>query len=140
MRRQSHARGAMRWNGTRWQRWNGKKWASALYSRDRLRLKVSDPLDREPEIGNAAREELLALAVEDQLTLYGAHLIHDGPRGMLLGYRRPVSHALHALLTVLTLGAWSIFWLMMCLGRTDDRLHLEVDSWGHVWGTHGKSV
>lgn len=140
MGRTKHAVGTMRWNGKVWRRWTGKRWAIALYSRDRIRLTMPEPLDTDLKLSRAARDELLAAAVEDQLTTHGAYVIHVGPQGTLLGYRRPVSHSLHAVLAVVTLGAWLLVWLIMCVARTEDRLRLDVDPWGHIWATHAKSV
>lgn len=140
MGRWGHAVGAMRWNGKVWRRWNGKRFAAALYSRDPIRLTLPAPLDTDLPLSQAARDELLATAVEDQLTTRGAHVIHVGPQGTLLGYRRPVSHFMHALLSIVTLGAWLLVWLIMCVARTEDRLRLDVDPWGHVWGVRARSV
>ena len=64
----------------------------------------------------------------------GASFVHQGPSGVVLGYRRHVSHVLHAVLTLPTV-VWALVWLAMALGQHEDRLRLEVDRWGHVWAT-----
>ena len=58
----------------------------------------------------------------------------------MLGYRQPISHRFHAVLTLLTAGAWAIVWLAMNLGRREDRLLLEVDPWGNVWAKRVRSA
>lgn len=130
----------MRWNGKVWRRWSGSRWALALYSRDRIRLTFPAPLDDDPALSRAARDELLALAVDDLVLTRGARVVHSGAAGTLVAVRRPVSHFMHGLLTLLSGGLWGVVWLMMCLARTDDRLRLEIDPWGHVWAARGKSV
>ena len=50
-----------------------------------------------------------------------------------MGYRRPVSHLVHGLLTFLTAGLWGFVWLAMAVSRREDRVLLEVDDWGNVW-------
>jgi hypothetical protein len=75
----------------------------------------------------------LSLAVEDQVAANAATVIHDGPSGVVLAYRRPVSHVFHAVMTLLTGGLWAVVWLALALGRREDRVRLEADQWGNVW-------
>ena len=125
--------GDMRWDGTLWRRWSGKQWARAAYSRRPERLRDSAPLHADPAIDEARRARALALAVEDQVAGNGATVVHEGPSGVVMAYRRSVSHGLHAVLTVLTGGLWAAVWLYCALSRGDDRVRLEVDPWGNVW-------
>jgi hypothetical protein len=60
-------------------------------------------------------------------------VVLEGPTGVVLGYRRRVSHLFHALLTILTAGVWAVIWLATALGRREDRIQLEADRWGNVW-------
>lgn len=79
---------------------------------------------------------MLAKAVEDQVATNGATVVYDGPSGVVLGYRRPVSHGLHAIGTFLTGGLWGIVWIVATLARKQDRARLEIDPWGNVWATY----
>jgi hypothetical protein len=88
--------------------------------------------DQHP-IDDASRARALSLAVEDQVSTQRATVVFDGPSGIVLAYRRRVSHFAHAVLTVLTAGLWAPLWLATVLGRREDRLRLEVDRWGNVW-------
>ncbi len=55
----------------------------------------------------------------------------------MLSRRRPVSHGLHAVLTLLTGGVWAPVWLIMAVARKDEIAAYEVDRWGHVWLREG---
>jgi hypothetical protein len=125
--------GDMRWDGGRWTRWSGRRWARAAYSLRPERLRAATRLDQEHEVDEHKRQRVLALAVEDQVARNAASVVLDGPNGVVLSYRRRVSHLMHALLTVLTGGLWAVVWLAMALGRGEDRVRLEVDPWGNVW-------
>ena len=78
------------------------------------------------------RGRALSEAVEDQVVTNGATVVLDGPGGVVLAYRRPVAHGLHAVLTLVT-GVWAVVWVGIALGRSEDRIRLEVDPWGNVW-------
>ncbi len=116
-----------------WQRWNGRRWANAAYSFDPARLKDPTPLDRDPSIPEARRERALTLAVEDEVATKRAAVVFTGPTGVVLAYQRPISHFLHAVLTLLTGGIWGFVWVALVLARRETRTRLEVDAWGHVW-------
>ena len=75
----------------------------------------------------------MALGVEDQVTTNRATVVFDGPSGVVLAYRRPISHLFHAAMTLVTGGLWSVVWLALALGRREDRVRLEADRWGNVW-------
>lgn len=129
--------GDLVWDGDRWRRWDGKKLRSAAYSLhpDLLRAPASPSTWR-----TLSREQLehgLALAVEQEVLTNGATLVHEGPTGPVLAYRRPVRHILHAVATILTLGLSAIVWLMSALDRKEDRVLLRIDESGHVWATRG---
>lgn len=125
--------GDMHWDGSVWQRWSGRRWAHAAYSLHPDRLRVATPFDRLSEIGVESRQRALALAVEDEVATNSATVIFDGPNGVVLAYHRRVSHFLHAFMTVVTGGLWAVVWLVVALGRREDRVRLETDSWGNVW-------
>jgi hypothetical protein len=125
--------GDLRWDGRVWRRWSGRRWARAAYSLHPERLLRSTPFDEQPPVDMPARARALALAVEDQVASNAASVVFDGPSGTVLAFRRPVSHLLHALLTLLTAGLWGIVWVAMMLSRHEDRVRLEVDAWGNVW-------
>jgi hypothetical protein len=125
--------GNMRWDGNVWRRWNGRGWVHAAYSLHPERLKVSASFHRETPLDTASRQRALALAVEDQVTTKGATVVFSGPSGVVLSYRRRVAHLAHAVMTVITAGLWAVVWLAMALGRSEDRVRLEVDRWGNVW-------
>ena len=114
-------------------RWTGKRWTSAAYSLDPDRLRVAERFDDQNQVDATTRRRALSLAVEDQVATQRAEVVFDGPSGIVLAYRRRVSHFVHAVLTVLTAGLWAPFWLASALGRREDRVRLEVDRWGNVW-------
>ena len=45
---------------------------------------------------------------------------------------RPVSHLLHAILAVLTLGLWLIGWLIVTVTGGEDRELVSVDPYGNI--------
>lgn len=77
-------------------------------------------------------DRALDIAIEEEVSANAAVVDHRGPRGVVLAYQRHVSHALHAVLTLLT-GLWAIVWIVAATSRRYDRVRLEVDRWGHVW-------
>lgn len=123
----------LRWDGTVWRRWSGRNWAVAAYSLHPDRLKLSTRFDHQAAIDAESRHRVLALAAEHQVTTNRATVVFDGPNGVVLGFRRPVAHLFHALMTIVTGGLWAIVWLALALGRREDRVCLEADSWGNVW-------
>ena len=123
----------MRWDGKAWKRWSGRRWARAAYSLYPDRLREATRLDQAPAIDKHSRQRAMALAVEDQVATNGATVILDGPSGVVLAYRRPVAHLLHAFLTVITGGLWAVVWLAIALGKREDQIQLESDFWGNVW-------
>ena len=125
--------GDMRWNGQRWQRWTGRRWAIAAYSLRQSRLLDPTPFGPIDEIDDAKRQRALASAVEHQVATNRAYVLYDGPTGVLLAYRRQVSHLLHMFLTLLTGGLWAVVWIAVTLGRGEDRVLLDADVWGNVW-------
>ncbi|WP_182526678.1 hypothetical protein [Nocardioides dongkuii] len=129
--------GELQWDGTRWRRWTGRRWARAAYSLRPSRLEVAEPLHRDPEESVETRQRVLGLAVEDQVLTNGATVVHEGPSGVVLSYRRRPAHAAHAIMTLLTGGLWAVVWAACALGEARDRVLLEVDPWGHVWATQG---
>jgi hypothetical protein len=125
--------GDMRWDGSVWRRWSGRRWARAAYSLHPHRLLVPARIDQQPEIDAQRRQQALALAVEDQVTTNSATVVFDGPHGVVLAYRRRVSHLFHAVMTIVTAGLWALVWVALFLGSREDRVRLEADSWGNVW-------
>jgi len=125
--------GDMHWDGSVWRRWSGRRWAHAAYSLHPDRLEVSSRFDPLAKIDAASRRRALALAVEDQVATNSATVVFDGPNGVVLAYRRPVSHVFHAVMTIITGGLWVVVWLALALGRREDRVRLEADGWGNVW-------
>lgn len=131
--------GELRWNGKVWRRWNGRRWAKALYSRDPRRLLLATPLDQDSPVDAAAREHLLAQAVE-MAVADGGRVAYVGPTSTVIGRRQPVSHVMHGLLTLLTGGLWGVVWIAMCLARSEQRFRLEADDWGHVWASTSRAT
>jgi hypothetical protein len=125
--------GDLRWDGRVWRRWSGHRWSTAAYSLHPERLTRQSGFDREPQLSQERRDRALQLAVEDQITSNAAVVVFDGPTGVITGYRRPVTHLVHAVLTAITLGLWAVIWLVQVLDRREDRVQLEVDAWGNVW-------
>lgn len=127
--------GDLLWDGRRWRRRTGRRWAAAAYSLHPEHLRSPLRPDERPEIGPDARLRVLRQASEHQVVTNAATVIHDGPTGIVLSYRRPVAHLVHGLLTAVTAGLWAIVWLIAVLDRREDRVLLEADAWGHVWPT-----
>jgi hypothetical protein len=125
--------GDMRWDGKLWRRWNSRRWARAAYSLRPELLTDPAPLHELAAIDESRRQRALALAVEDQVATNAATVIHEGPSGVALAYRRPVAHLLHGILTAFTGGLWAVVWIAIAFGRHEDRIRLEVDRWGNVW-------
>jgi hypothetical protein len=123
------------WDGEEWLRWSGRRWARAAYSLHPEQLLSSTRIDDHPPIDVERGRRALARAVGDQVASNGASVVHDGPSGVILGYQRHVSHVFHAVLTVLTGGAWGLVWLALALRRHQDRVRFDIDPWGHVWAT-----
>lgn len=126
--------GDVRWDGTSWRRWSGRRWTRALYSLHPELLTDPCPFQQQPPVAAKRRHRALSLAVEDQVAANAAVVIFDGPSGVVLAYRRPVSHFFHGVMTLLTGGLWAVVWLAFALGRREDRVRLEADQWGNVWG------
>lgn len=125
--------GDLGWDGTSWRRWSGKRWAKPVYSLQReLLVREPDP-STWPRLTADRLDRGLQLAVDRQVSENAALVDHTGRNGVVLSYRRPVSHVVHAILSVLTAGLWFVVWILMSLNRRYDRVRLEIDSWGHVW-------
>lgn len=125
--------GDMRWDGKVWTRWSGRRWAHAAYSLHPHRLEVEAAFSDLDSVDEPEQARALALAVEDQVARNGATVVLDGPTGVVLAYRRRVSHLAHALMTLVTAGLWALVWLAMVMGNREDRVMLEADRWGNVW-------
>jgi hypothetical protein len=79
--------GDLRWRKQRWERWSGRRWARAAYS-------LQPDLLTRPELpatwavlDRDRRDRGLALAVENQVSQNRAHVLYEGPHGVVLGYR-----------------------------------------------------
>ena len=125
--------GDLRWDGELWRRWSGRRWARAAYSLRPEQLTDVTPFYRGSQLDEARRDRVLALAVEDQVASNAGTVIYEGPSGVVLAYRRPISHFFHAGLTVFTGGLWGVVWIAAVLSRHEDRIRLEADRWGNVW-------
>ncbi|MBB3044393.1 hypothetical protein [Nocardioides soli] len=129
--------GDLVWDGDRWRRWDGKKLRAAAYSLQPNLLRSPDSPSTWRSLDREQLEHGLALAVEQEILHNGATLVHHGPTGPVLAYRRPVNHLLHAIATVVTFGIWAFVWLLAVLDRREDRILLRIDEGGHVWATRG---
>jgi hypothetical protein len=125
--------GDLRWDGTSWQRWSGRQWTRAAYALHPELLTYPGPFQQQPPVPERRRHRALSLAVEDHVAANAATVILDGPSGVVLAYRRPVSHFFHAVMTLLTGGLWAVVGLAFALGKREDRVRLEADAWGNVW-------
>lgn len=128
--------GDERFHRGRWERHSGAGWAPASYAADLELLHRPGGYRVGPGRDLPAREALLDQAVQAEI-LDGATLLARPTGGALLSRRRPVSHGLHAVATVLTAGAWAVVWLVMVLSRTEHRYRLDIDPWGNTWPTMG---
>jgi hypothetical protein len=124
--------GQLRYRGGTWERFNGRRWAPAAYSADKAALHRPADLRTGPVLPGDQRTRLLDQVLDEEL-LKGAGVLARRPFEATLAYRRPVSHVLHAILSVVTGGLWVVVWIVMAIARTDDRVRLEVDPQGHVW-------
>lgn len=125
--------GDLRWDGSVWRRWSGRRWTKAAYSLRPAQLADPRLVEAGTVVDAAARQRALDIAVEDQVARRGASVVFSGPSGVVLSYRRRVSHLVHALLTVLTAGVWLLFWVIAAVTAGEDRVRFEIDRWGNVW-------
>ncbi len=123
----------MRWDDTERKRWSGRRWTRTAYSLHPELLTAPTRLQERPPLTEERRHRALGLAVEDQVAVQDASVILDGPSGVVLAYRRPVSHLFHAVMTLFTGGLWIVVWLAVALGGRENRVRLEADPWGNVW-------
>lgn len=79
------------------------------------------------------RKRALSMTIEDQVLTNAGTVVHDGPHGVVVGYRTKIHHGLHFVLTLLTGGLWAVVWLVDVLVKKQDRVLFEADPWGHVW-------
>jgi hypothetical protein len=131
--RRNRAVGEMLWDGQEWRRWSGRSWASAVASIHPDRLRDSTPVDADPTLDPGRCRQILDDVVENQVATSGAFVVLDNHNGVVLAYRRRVSHLAHGLMTLLTGGLWLIVWISSATNRREERLRLESDSWGNVW-------
>ena len=124
--------GDYRWHRRSWRRWSGRDWAPATYSAFPERLAEPRDWATYPELPATKRERLLDIAVDIEV-LSGATVLQRNDRGVIVAQRRRVSHAGHAILTLLTGGLWGIVWIALVLDRKEDRVRYEVDPWGNIW-------
>ena len=118
--RRNRAVGEMLWDGRIWRRWSGRHWATAVGSIDPDRLEDSTPLDTLPTLDPAVQRHILNQVVENQVITNGASVVLDNDHGVVLGYRRHVSHLAHGLMTVLTAGIWLIVWISTATSRREE--------------------
>lgn len=128
--------GTLKWDDKqgRWIRWSGRQWAKALYSATPSQLALPEPLESSPPLDEQRRQRIFKQAVDAEV-LAGGTVVQLEALTAVLSHRRPVNHVLHFVLLLLTLGGWSIVWLIMAIARKDERFRLDVDPWGHVWPT-----
>ena len=115
-----------------WLGYTGQNWLPAAYSLRPDRLKQPQPLEHDALAEDAQRERLLGQVVDD-LTLQGCDVKLKSRFRVVVARRRPVSHVLHLILTVLTAGLWVPIWLIMAIARKDERTAYDVVRHGHVW-------
>lgn len=141
MSKQAVAPGIARWDQKqqRWLRWSGRRWAPATYSLEPTQLEEPAAFEQNQPVSAAQRGRALQQAVEAELLL-GATLVNQSDFRAVLDYRRPVSHVLHAVLSLFTAGLWVVVWVVMAIARRSERRRLTVDQWGHVWTEDGGST
>lgn len=93
-----------------------------------------EPLEASPTVDAAERNRLLDQVIGAE-ALRGADVVHRGPAYAVFSRLRPISHATHLLLSIVTLGVWSIAWIAVSIGRTHDRHRIDVDVHGHAWAS-----
>jgi|SRR6478609_1528133 len=135
--RNGRSTGDLVWDGDQWRRWDGAKLRAAAYSLQPELLRSAESPSTWPTLDRERLRRGLAMAAEQEVLDNGAALVHQGPTGQVLAYRRPVSHLFHAIGTVVTFGLWAFVWLLCVLDRTEDRVLLRIDQTGHVWATRG---
>lgn len=117
-----------------WLSWTGRRWARASYAADPGALTSPSPFTETNEVSDARRKALLGKAVDAEL-MRGATLMSRADYSAILSYRKQVSHLMHAVLSVLTLGLWTTVWLIVAITHGEDRIRFNVDRWGNVWPT-----
>ena len=82
------------------------------------------------------RERIFEKAITEEL-LAGANVVQRDRFSAVTGRQKPVGHGLHAFLTLMTLGLWSVVWIVMAISRKEIRTRISIDRWGHVWYVDG---
>lgn len=77
------------------------------------------------------RKEALAILVISRLNL-GRRIESQTDYQVVLVSGQPVNHILHLLLTIITVGLWSIIWLTLVGTGGERREIARVDGWGNT--------
>lgn len=134
MGKNARAVGQKQWDSRRkcWVAWSGRRWHPAVYSGNLAATFSPEPLDSGRTVDAAERARLLEQVIGAE-ALNGADVVHRGPTYAVFSRLRPISHSAHLLLSIVTLGVWSIVWIALSIGRTHDRHRIDVDVHGHAW-------
>jgi hypothetical protein len=66
-------------------------------------------------------------------TMRGALVISETPHASTLSYQEvPINHALHAIITILTLGLWGVAWILLIVKRSEKKVLLSVHPDGRI--------
>jgi len=117
-----------------WARHDGKRLRQAIISADLPALRDPAPIDSHADATPVRRARALDQAIEECL-MAGGTVLQKGQFSAIIGQKKPMQHAWHILLSVVTLGLWLTPYLIMAVVRKDMRYRIEVDQWGHVWPT-----
>jgi hypothetical protein len=131
--RRAPREGDFQWDTDRWRRWTAGRWEYAEYSLRPDRLRSPEPFTDDNRLPDDEVRRALSLAVDDEVGSNGASVVLLGTHHAVLSYRPKISHALHALLTIVTSGLWLAVWLYLFFTSRERRTRLDVDPWGNVW-------
>ena len=120
----------------RWTRFAGGTYWPAVYSGAEDWLRSEHAFHPANVMDDAKRERIFEKAMTEEL-LQGSNVLQRDSFSAVVGRTKRVSHGLHAFLTVITLGMWSVVWIVMSVARKEIRTRLSIDRWGHVWRVEG---
>jgi hypothetical protein len=92
-------------------------------------MSSEDPIKATPD----QRKSRLAQAVQQEV-VQGGRVESQGDYNAVIRHGKSVNHVLHLILTLVTLGTWSIVWLIMFIisATSNKTITLNVDDFGNL--------
>lgn len=88
--------------------------------------------EQQPATDNA-RKAQLAQGVQQEV-VQGGRVETQGDYNAVIRFGKPTNHVLHLILTVVTLGLWSMVWLVIFIinATSSKTITLNVDAYGNM--------